>query len=185
MWLKHLNFLASSSGKCKFKVQLPAPNIAPPPPQAAPLRPPSPRSSQSPSSSTRSRTNPSNGYPPNSDKNTSQSSPQITSPSSTVTESEEFTVDVKPPSPVIPKVLITEPDTSSVSKSSLTGKSLIYALHVTPFFNDFWKDKFKKRPWSIVIHYFQPSKGQILSMVTFHLTDIYFPCQLQTTFDNK
>lgn len=131
---------ASSSSKCKIKLQLLSPNAVPPPLLSPPLpppppppppssqsqttllRPPSPRASQSPSSSTRSRTNTSNGHNTSLDKNSLHSSLQVTSPSSTVSEAEEIVADVKPPSPVIPKVLVTEPDTSSVSKSSPSGK---------------------------------------------------------------
>ncbi|XP_035210845.1 polycomb protein SCMH1-like isoform X2 [Stegodyphus dumicola] len=103
-----------SSGKCKIKVQVPVSNALPPPPPA--VRPPSPRSSQSPSSSTRSRTTVSNGGQ-NPEKSHSQPSDQVTSASS-ASDEEENLVDSRSPSPAISKVLVTEPDTSSVSKSS-------------------------------------------------------------------
>ncbi|CAL1261842.1 unnamed protein product [Larinioides sclopetarius] len=104
---------AGSSGKCKIKVQVPLPSTVPPPPPVS--KPPSP-GSQTPSNSTRSR---SNGVSNNSEKS-QQSLQQTVSPSSTVIENEisASDVDIKPPSPSTTKVLVTEPDTSSVSKSS-------------------------------------------------------------------
>ncbi|GBL82389.1 Polycomb protein SCMH1 [Araneus ventricosus] len=101
---------AGSSGKCKIKVQVPLPSTVPPPPPVS--KPPSP-GSQTPSSSTRSR---SNGV----SSNTEKGQQSAVSPSSTVVENEisASDIDCKPPSPSTTKVLVTEPDTSSVSKSS-------------------------------------------------------------------
>ncbi|KAF8784277.1 polycomb protein Scm-like [Argiope bruennichi] len=105
---------AGSSGKYKIKVQVSLPNTVPPPPPVS--KPPSP-GSQTPSSSTRSR---SNGVSSNMEKTHAQPLQQAVSPSSTVLENESIAsnIDCKPPSPSTTKVLVTEPDTSSVSKTS-------------------------------------------------------------------
>ncbi|GFW59788.1 polycomb protein SCMH1 [Trichonephila clavipes] len=99
-------------GKCKVKIQVSVPSPVPPPPPVS--KPPSPSSSQTPSSSTRSRSNGVSYL----EKNQIHLLQQAVSPTSTMSENEVSDVDCPPESPPPSKVLITEPDTSSVLKSS-------------------------------------------------------------------
>ncbi|XP_054721726.1 sex comb on midleg-like protein 2 [Uloborus diversus] len=124
----------SSTGKCKSKVQVAATSSVPPPP-LVPL-PSSPRAAQSPSSSTRSRTNVVNGVQGSPDKFIPTSAENCAIASSTVSEPEEIDEATNPPSPAVSRVLVTEPDTSSVSKSSVTVCAFInHSCTCGPYLN--------------------------------------------------